>query len=180
MRNRYSSLNDVYCRLAKQSYLNLRDFHKLFCILLICPSIFYSQSSINTTGGQYYSDFGNVSYSVGQLFIQQNATNLYSISEGIFQIDTAGVSLVEYNDMSFSISVFPNPTFQTILLTMPEEISLPINCTIYDLKGRLVHSQSLYTKQDYIQIAHLYSGTYLLKLSDNFSNTFMTSKLIKQ
>jgi hypothetical protein len=76
--------------------------------------------------------------------------------------------------------VYPNPTTDFVIVTIPEEIKGNLTATVMNLLGAVVKTQS-FTKSDTsikIDFSSLPSGIYLLKLADN--TVVKTVKIIKQ
>jgi hypothetical protein len=75
--------------------------------------------------------------------------------------------------------VYPNPTTDFVIVTIPEEIQGNLTATVMNLLGSVVKTGK-YTHGDAtikIDFSSLPSGIYLLKLSDN--TIVKTTKIIK-
>lgn len=76
-------------------------------------------------------------------------------------------------------SLFPNPAFNTIKLTLPSLWKAGDNLTIYDVAGKQVLNKQLAGNVDEIEISSLQAGTYFIKVSNKESKTAM-QKFIKK
>jgi hypothetical protein len=88
----------------------------LLAIGMLWASLTQAQESINSSGGDATGIGGTVSYSIGQLaFISYtNASGI--VSQGVqqaYEIFTVGIKEAELN---ISLSVFPNPTSDNLIL----------------------------------------------------------------
>lgn len=74
-------------------------------------------------------------------------------------------------------TVFPNPASEQVFITAQTEAD-QIQCTIFDLAGRMVVNETLHSGVNTLNINHLPDGCYLLRFNDG--HLTHTQKLIKQ
>ena len=74
------------------------------------------------------------------------------------------------------LSIFPNPAKDKIEISF--EKCQKVNIEIFELTGKLILSEIIQTNEEF-NINNLNSGIYLIKITDEESNSF-TNKLIKQ
>lgn len=75
-----------------------------------------------------------------------------------------------------TVSVYPNPTANTLTIVMPENSTLR-DCRVFDVFGRMVDSRS--GSGTTINVSNLSPGLYLLQVNDNWGKTF-TCKFVKE
>lgn len=69
------------------------------------------------------------------------------------------------------VKTYPNPANSHLLIDLPAEINLPVQCNLYDLNGRLIRSSQLSQSRFQIDVSQLIPSTYIL----NFTNKEMTT-----
>lgn len=74
-----------------------------------------------------------------------------------------------------TINCYPNPAHNTLFIDVPFEKEYKI--LIYNLLGELILSNETYKNQTELDIRHLVSGAYILKV--NVRNHWLTHKIIK-
>ena len=75
--------------------------------------------------------------------------------------EISGIGIDEYSNHT-EIDIFPNPTSNVVNIHFPAVTSFDILLT--DTKGRIVTSQHSYSNQESIDLSHLHSGMYLLRI----------------
>ncbi|MFK5878807.1 MAG: T9SS type A sorting domain-containing protein [Flavobacteriaceae bacterium] len=88
---------------------------------------------------------------------------------------SVGVLAIEENDIS-KIKIYPNPTSNLINIILPNS-SANATVNIYDLLGKQLLTQQLTQLQNSIELTHLQSGIYYLKIE--FDNKTTTKTIIK-
>ena len=86
-------------------------------------------------------------------------------------ITTVGLDQVSITDMN----VFPNPTNGEVNLSLPENVS--VNVSIFDAQGKLVAEQMNVTNNGMLNIAHVTTGVYMVRLTS--SNAIQTFRIVK-
>lgn len=95
-----------------------------------------------------------------------------TIDENCNDVDTLNTNA--YNVIKFQ--VLPNPSSSWIRLV--SNFELDYNVQFYDLHGELIYT--LDNSPEFISIAHLSAGIYLLKIINNTNNFSLTHKIIKK
>lgn len=80
------------------------------------------------------------------------------------------------------IAVVPNPTTGFVTLQLPADlVESNLQCQIFDLTGRLLMQQEIYTDRSTVSMEGLTAGMYLLKILDTYNkNVLETIKVIKK
>lgn len=158
---------------------------KIFCIglLFFVSNIIFAQQlhheMIGTQGGSVTTNNGiRVSYSVGQQSVTGTSTTNYVVQQG-FQQSNWG-KLIEQNSINISTTVFPNPFLDTIKFSFSSSPGSAIDVLVFDILGRLVHSELVQNENNLISIdlKKLSSAEYLVKLSSG--GYIHSAKIIKQ
>lgn len=115
---------------------------------------------------------------------QTNALDLVFITDPKNRYDgwelTYSTDVVSINDYQKenNFMIFPNPIVD-YLQVQTETILLNARIQIFDIYGKLIQEQSYTDKQSMVNMNHLASGIYLLKIKEN-GKTLITQKVIKQ
>jgi len=62
------------------------------------------------------------------------------------------------------VSVFPNPASDIVFIVLPEQVSLPVNLTLYNQQGRLMKSHVLKSHRNEMKVDWLNSGCYIMRM----------------
>ncbi len=125
-------------------------------------------------GGSYYS------YPLDPQFIRAWLVKTDSMGNapGMF---TVGIEENELVIKNVELKIFPNPTSENINLSMQESPKEELQLELYNIIGQLVLEQQLpaFEKEHTINIQHLQSGVYLVKLiSEN--QVVYSGKIVKE
>lgn len=125
-----------------------------------------AQEVIPATGANISGAKGSISYTVGQLVYTTNAGSIGSVTQGIqqsFEIkivngikDTEGINL--------SVSAYPNPTTDYLILKVSEYPLSVAKFQLYDLNGKLLESKKIENNETSIFMGNLLPATYFLKI----------------
>ncbi len=139
-----------------------------------------AQESANASGGDASGSGGSVSWSIGQVAYQTPKGTTGSITEGVQQPYEifAVTGIEEAKHISLSVSVFPNPATDYLILTVDEFALSNLSCQLYDLNGRLLSSRKIKERRTSIAMESLGPATYFIKVvRDN--RQIKTFKIIK-
>ena len=139
----------------------------------------YAQESTNTTGGNANGTGGSVAYSVGQTFFN-TATSISGIeSQGVqqaYEIFQLGENILD----EIELQVFPNPTTKYIIIkSIKNNNNNTFSYLLFDQKGKLLNSEKKFTRQTQINMIHLPSSHYILKVKNENNKFFRSYKIIK-
>jgi len=144
----------------------------------------FAQSAIVPVGGDAQGNGGSVSYTVGQIAVQNvaNADGSVSIAEGVqqpYEIMTVGVD--EYPQIALDAVVYPNPTENLAQLRL-NGFEIPANglrAILYDGNGKQLQSVIVTDDLTSFQIGQYATGTYFLELRDG-KRVLKTFKVIRK
>ena len=136
---------------------------KSFLFLLLLSSSIYSQTAI-VSGGGSISNSGSVTYTIGQILVDQNIESSGSIFYDVQQpFELLALNLESFTD-NINYSAYPNPTSGLLNLKTDNAGDFPYQLKMYDIRGRLIKSQILKNNNSKIDITNQARGVYLLQL----------------
>lgn len=159
----------------------MKKVFTLFAILA-CMTATFAQSAIVPVGGDAQSNNGSVSYTVGQIAIQSNGNESFSLAEGVqqpYEIMTVGVD--DYPQIALNAVVYPNPTDNLAQLQL-NGLEIPIggfHAILHDGNGKLLQNINVTDDITTFQIGHYASGTYYLELRDG-KRVLKTFKVVRR
>ena len=147
----------------------------LLFVLIICFYTIYAQSlhheMISTQGGGIVTNFGNkVNYTVGQQSVIVSTSVVYVVQRG-FQINNW--SKIKNDTNSIQTTLFPNPFVAQMTFTFPSSLGAKINAMVFDIIGRLVHSEVVVNENNKIKLnlSRISIAEYLIRFtSGKFQN----------
>lgn len=149
-------------------------FFTLFSQLVV-----FSQSNTVTTGKTATGATGSATYSIGQIDYQTNNGSSGTISQGIQQaFEIVTLSTNDIPQIQLVATVYPNPTVQDITLTIKEYDLTNLEYTLFDLQGRIISNGKITQNETQIEMGHLSSANYFLKVSQA-NKDLKTFKIIK-
>ena len=151
---------------------------KLFSVALLvfCLTLgLTAQNAVATSGGEGSGSGGSVSYTIGQVFYQTNA----SISEGVqqaYEILTVGIQDQIAVDMK--LNVYPNPTVDLLTLNVENYENKKLSYQLYSVNGLLLSRKQITANITQIDMVNRVPSIYFLKIT-NQNQTIKTFKIIK-
>ena len=151
----------------------------LFFILLISSSSF-AQVSMNTSGGNVANSSGSVSFSVGQLLVNNvNNSNMISVQQGVqFPYEIFGLGINSSTLLNSFMKIYPNPTSYILNIDVQNIDLVNLVVEVYDSQNKLLFSEKLYSNNNKIELDELSPGLYYTIIHNNFGFLY-TQKIIK-
>ncbi len=149
----------------------------LFCNFLKAQSLHHHM--ISCMGGNSSSNSEiNVLYTVGQQSTTGTTINGFSVQQGFQQNNWD--KLIQQNSISISTTAYPNPFKDVVNFSFSKSPGNDINIVVFDLMGRLVHSEVVKNQNNSVSIIlnNLPSAEYFVKLTSN--NYIFSTKILKQ
>jgi len=154
----------------------------LFFIFLLSPNFLFAQQSINASGGDALGINGSVSYSIGQIIYTTEFSDNLIFFQGVQQAHEFFVipDLAEKEKFALVTAVFPNPTSNYLILEVKDiSVSSPLHVVLLSVSGQQVYMQEVTNPRTQIQLDHLASSLYFLKVTQG--NTLIkVVKIIKK
>lgn len=144
----------------------------------------YTLTQNGQTGNGLWTHFYNIEGLTGEA-IPTSATNLTGVNKisygEYFLIPRVaadlGTGLPQYlteNDLV----VYPNPVSDQLTVSLRTDAFQVTNMAVYDINGKLVHTQAVNDNQIEMSTSELASGNYFLRLSDGKNS--VTTKFVKR
>ena len=111
-------------------------------------------------------------------FIEIDTLKLGEYSFGTIG-DTAALSINKNTFQKIEVTVYPNPSKNTVVIEFKEKPSLNLQYIISDLSGKKILSSYLFYKKNEINIDSLLSGAYVIEIK-NKEKRIYTQKIIKE
>ena len=148
---------------------------------LIFFSVFkiVAQQATVASGENATGSGGSVSYSIGQVNYTFSTSAIGSINQGVqqpFEISTLGTD--NYQNINLLMTVYPNPTVNTIILKIDNNYLDSLNFQLVDINGKQILSKTISEAETLIDLQNLAAAIYLLKINDT-EKTIKTFKIIK-
>jgi hypothetical protein len=138
-----------------------------------------AQQANTTTGGNASGGGGTVAYSVGQIVYTTNIGSTGSVAQGVQQPYEISIVLgVDIHSINVALTATPNPTTSYITLTLGNAILSALDFKLFDITGKLIESRKIVSTSETINMEHLPSATYFLKVS-NTNKEVKIFKIIK-
>lgn len=132
-----------------------------------------SSQQVVTSNGTYI-----ISQSIGQSsVIGTHSNNGYYLRQG-YQQPLGKIKVVGGYNHDLEAKVYPNPFKESITITFSNSILNNISVVMYDVEGKLVHSQEFLPAQNIrVNINNISTGSYFLKVVSGRKH--FSTKLIK-
>jgi hypothetical protein len=132
--------------------------------MVCCCSMAWAQKNTLAAGGDASGPGGTVSYSIGQIdYVTATGTGGV-ITQGLQQPYEIFIVGREEKEMGLPISVYPNPTEDWIILDVGDRVAQEMQYVLYDMHGKSLTAQHLFTSQTQISMKDLAKTTYFLRV----------------
>lgn len=170
-----NSNNTVFNKLASNRWFELRN------------NILQNENLINRISSTYNYLLENGNYERESLKWGDESINLsnleytYEWLENRFNFldvyfSTTILSNKDFYNNTEKYKVYPNPITSTFRIKCPNKLN---SYCIYNINGKLLQ-EGLFNNDDLINIEHLLSGIYFLRITDNGNNKLVNLKIVKQ
>jgi hypothetical protein len=146
---------------------------------LLWAGLAQAQESVNSTGGNATGSGGTVAYSIGQVVYTTNTGSNGSVAQGVqqpYEILTVGIN---ENEPKITLSVFPNPVADNLILQVNELEQSTLNFQLCDAQGKQISKGQVTSKQTQINTAGLATATYFIHVVNQENKKVQTFKIIK-
>ncbi len=153
---------------------------KLFItsLLFLIETVVLGQNSVNAVGGDVYNNTGSVSFSIGQLAIENTINTTGSISQGVQQAFEIKTLNLDENKLNLSLSAYPNPTQTQLILNIGSYNSEKLKYNIVSSEGKLLSQGIIHTIETIIDLQQLPKAMYFIEVQDQ-STKIQTFRIIK-
>lgn len=155
---------------------------KKITILLfaLCNVGLQAQVTLSTAGGGATGSGGSLSYTIGQVVYTTMNGTTGSIAQGVqhaFEISGVPVKS-EKNGIRLTISAFPNPTTDYLILKINTYNSENFEYKLFDSNGKLLDNKQISDKETIIKTTQWLNSTYYLSVY-NEKSLVKTFKILK-
>ncbi len=139
-----------------------------------------AQESVNASGGDASGSGGSASYSVGQVVYTTNTGTNGSVAQGVQQPYEISVITVleEAVGIHLSMSVYPNPATDILILNIGDFRPDNMLFALYDIHGKILQQQDVLQQESHINVGIYPVGTYILRIISN-NREIKSFKIIK-
>ncbi|MFN5183968.1 MAG: T9SS type A sorting domain-containing protein [Bacteroidota bacterium] len=141
-------------------------------------SMSYAQESFNASGKDASGSGGTVNYSVGQIVYTTNIGSSGSSAQGVQHAYEILTLSKDETLFSYSISLFPNPATDNLILNVGGYKNEAINYFIYDLQGKKIKTGNIESNQSIIDISQINNGVYYMDINKE-NKKVQSFKIIK-
>ncbi|MBN2730067.1 MAG: T9SS type A sorting domain-containing protein [Bacteroidales bacterium] len=151
----------------------------LFCLgLTISLSAQSIQNEVvSSSGASSSSTSFNIDYTVGEPVIELTSSTSFTLSQGFHQ-PSLYVTAIEDIELS-DISCYPNPVNDNLVVEIPSSYTDAFVYTIYDLNGKILANETIYSGSSIIDMKSFAVGNYLLQVTETSSGKSFQSKILK-
>jgi hypothetical protein len=159
----------------------MREKSTFLVILIFYMATSLAQEAIIPAGGDGSGSGGSAAYSVGQILYTNSSSASEEIIYGVQQPYEISVisGLEEFEEIGLSLSTFPNPVTDILILKVESLIWRDLNFQMFDNQGRMLLSEKLVNSDTNIDMSHLAPGMYLLRVNME-KDAVKTFKIIKK
>jgi hypothetical protein len=136
---------------------------KIFAIFILCLTpctILRAQSSLNSAGTDVINTSGTVSYSIGQIFYEQDSTIFQGVHHTYHLLPTLTMPEAE----SINIGIYPNPVKDVLTLHFAYNIKPNCKYVLCDINGKILYQQPLKNSETKIDLSNLSTGSFFLQI----------------
>lgn len=139
---------------------------KLSVLLFGLGLTIQAQQAPTAAGGDASGSGGSVAYSVGQVAYITVTGPTGSVVQGVeqpFEIFVLSTNEVAATDIS--ISVFPNPTSDNLILQVGDFSTNKLSYQLLDIRGRLLNNDIITANQTQLSLANLPQAAYFVNIT---------------
>ena len=159
-----------------------RKIKIIIIIVLFSFNIFLlkGQETTATSGGNVTGTGGSVSYTIGQVVFSTVSGTNGSIVQGVQQAYEIAVltAVVNTEDITLNCIVYPNPTRNTIKLSIESPDIENMSYRLFDIHGLLIQDMKVEGEETEISMTNLAPSIYFLRVIKN-KKELKTFKIIK-
>ena len=160
-----------------KKFLQIRKIITICYLALISSGNLLAQQNPVASGGDAGGRGGSFSYSIGQIGYVTSNGSLGTITEGLQQpYEILILSGLERTGIT--LSVYPNPTTDFIVLSVENGNIQNMTYILYDILGKVIETKKLNGNQTTISMTNLANDIYFIKVLEN-DNGLKIFKIIK-
>ena len=156
----------------------MKKFFSTISLIMLAVVSLSAQSAIVPLGGDAQGGGITVSYTVGQIAVQNNGEGEFRISEGVqqpYEIQTIGID--NYPGITLNAVVYPNPTLGNVQLTM-YNVQLEGEVRVFDANSKFLFSKQIDGETTQLDLSPYATGTYYINVCSG-KDVMKTFKVVK-
>jgi len=159
----------------------MREKSTFLVILIFYMATSLAQDAVIPAGGDGSGSGGSVAFSVGQILYTASTGSSGEMIHGVQQAYEISViiGLEEFEEIGLSLSTFPNPVTDILILKVESQIWTDLNYQMYNSEGRMFNSDKLLNSETNIDMSDLAPGLYFLQVKKE-KDAVKTFKIIKK
>lgn len=132
------------------------------------------------TSGQEASGIGGISSSsIGQVLYTTNSGSSGTVAQGVQQAFEISTTVgIEETGIQLVCTAYPNPTINNLTLNVVNNVNGNLSYQLFDLTGKLIDAQTIYSENTSIDMTALPPAAYFLKVTQDHLE-IKTFKIIK-
>lgn len=145
-------------------------------LLLLCTLTVSSQEVIASQGNSYSNSSVSIDFTIGEVVIATLNNTGNTLTQGFHQTNLTVLAIDDF-DINYQARVFPNPTQD--LLQVEIQNFEGLNFKMYDIQGRQLSQQKIYSINTSINTTPYAKGLYLLVILNENNQLLKTYRIIK-
>lgn len=145
-------------------------------LLLLCTLTVSSQEVIASQGNSYSNSSVSIDFTIGEVVIATLNNTGNTLTQGFHQTNLTVLAIDDF-DINYQARVFPNPTQD--LLQVEIQNFEGLNYKMYDIQGRQLSQQKIYSINTSINTTPYAKGLYLLVILNENNQLLKTYRIIK-
>jgi len=137
----------------------------LFAALFLISVGLGAQQVISSGGGSFTQQNVQMSYTIGEPVTETFVAGEKVLTQGFHQTRLVVTSIETAEYLPFSISVFPNPTHNTLNIRLSNEPNSMLSYTIFDVNGKQIFCAESDRVENSFDVTGLAPGMYLLQIA---------------
>ncbi len=138
----------------------------------------FAQQALTTSGGTVSGSGGNLSYTIGQIDYTAVNNSEGSLLQGVQQPYEIFTLSTTENFSNLSVSVYPNPTSDLLMISIEESKITDLEYTVIDQQGKSIKSNKISSSNTIIYFEEMANGIYYIVITSQ-EKSVHTIKIIK-
>jgi len=147
-----------------------------FFLFNLCAA---GQELISSGGANDKSGTASLSWSIGESVIETFTNANSTLTQGFQQSKLIVTSINELPDLTYAITVFPNPASEYVILKIGTDAFKNLTYQLADINGKFISQMQLKNTETEIPLNNLPPSVYILNVSEN-KITVKSFKVIKK
>lgn len=156
----------------------LRVIYLLAFSLLCVLQTTAQQQIIGNSGGNIRSEYGSLSWTIGEPVIKTIKGNNCFLTQGFHQSNLIITEIEDSPSLSYKINAYPNPVSTTLIIHIDNPNIPNMSFSIISSSGSVVKSGQIYDFNTSVPVQELVASIYFLKIYDK-NKSVKTFKIVK-